>query len=111
MDAVAGYKQQIFESLGPSALGQASAAVVIGALSGLVAGIEHFTDNAIAVGICAAGGAGLGLVAALVLLVADYHRRRVAAGTSKPLSATFWVMATLVGMMLVFGISMVIALL
>jgi hypothetical protein len=103
-----GFKQ-IFKAFGPSAIGQAIAAVVIGALSGLFAAFEDFKSVGSPVLICTAGGALLGFVAALVLLVADYHRRRVRTGTSKPLSATAWVIGTFVAIAAIIAAMICIA--
>jgi hypothetical protein len=108
---MAKYQQRIFDAFGPTAIGQAAAAIVIGALVGFIAGRKSSPADSFVVGISTAGGAGLGLIGAILLLLVEARRKRVAAGTAKPRSAVFWIVTAVIGLIFLYIVSMVVVLL
>ncbi|HWE93805.1 MAG TPA: hypothetical protein VG269_07500 [Tepidisphaeraceae bacterium] len=95
--------QKLFDAFGPTAIGQVVAAVVIGALVGFTASRKMGSTTQVMWWIVL-GGAGLGLVGAVFLILVDARRKRVKAGLAKPRGALFWVIVTLVSVVVFLGL-------
>lgn len=78
--------EKLFDSLGTSVRGKILAATIIGASAGLAAARKVTGNGQVGWWWAAGGGAAVGLVAGLILGVAEVRSKRIAAGTSKPLS-------------------------
>jgi len=79
--------ERLFESFGPSVWGKIVAGTIIGALCALGTARKVEGSASLGWGWIAAAGAVVGLVAGLLLGLAEIRGKRIAAGTSKPLSA------------------------
>ena len=79
--------QRLFDAFGLSALGQITAAVIIGGLVGFFASGKMQPTAGVERWWFAVGGAGAGLLAGVMLTFWEWRRKQVAAGTAKPLSS------------------------
>ena len=99
--------QKLFDAFGPTAIGQIVAAVVIGALVGFGASRKMGSTGQVKWW-SILGGAGLGLVGAVILILVDARRKRVKAGVAKPHGALFWVLVSVAGIVVFLGVCIAI---
>jgi|SRR5215469_361427 len=96
--------EKLFDAFGPTALGQTVAATVIGALVGFGASRKMAPTDGIPSWSIALGGAVVGFVGAMCLILVEARRKRVKAGLAKPRSAAFWIVAGVVVVVIFLGI-------
>ena len=97
--------EKLFDAFGPTAIGQTIAAVVIGALVGFGASRKTEPTEGVQAWWFVVGGAGIGFVGAVCLILVEARRKRVKAGLAKPHGPLFWVVVTLIGVVVFLGLS------
>ena len=101
--------ERLFEAFGSSRPGQVVAAVVVGGLVGLGASRKAAgVASPIAWGL---GGAGVGLLAGLLLVLMEARARRVAAGRAKRRGWLSWVLVIPAGAVVLFALVILTAVL